>query len=182
MLMIARTCQLLLIDLQQRLAPALPDIEQITANGERLLSAADRLDVPVLVTEHCAEKIGPTIEPVRRKVADSAIVHKRHFSAWAEPGIAARINAQARLQVVVAGIEAHVCVLQTTLELLRAGYACYLVEDATGSRKQADAHAAMARLRAQGVQIVTTEMVLFEWLQRGDSAAFKDLFPLIRNG
>ncbi|MDH3714582.1 MAG: isochorismatase family protein [Gammaproteobacteria bacterium] len=177
----ARTSLLLLVDIQERLAPVLPDIDWITANSVTLLTAAERLAVPVLATEHCADKIGPTITAVRERIADGLVVHKTYFSAHAEPEIAARLASLHRPQVIVVGIEAHVCVLQTTLDLQGSGYTCHLVEDATGSRSAPDKQAAVSRMRDQGVQIVTTEMVLFEWLQRGDSAAFKDLFPMLRD-
>jgi len=172
---------LLVVDMQERLAPAVADIEQITANSVALLSAADRLSVPARVTEHCADKIGPTIAPIRGHMATAAVLSKRYFSACAESAIVAQIVATQRSQVVIAGVETHVCVLQTALDLQRAGYRCFLVEDASGTRKLPDKQAAVARMRDAGVQIVTTEMVLFEWLRRGDSQAFKDLFPLIRN-
>jgi nicotinamidase-related amidase len=181
MLMQARTSLLLLVDMQERLAPAVADIDRITANSITLLTAAARLTVPVLATEHCADKIGATVALLRDRIADAAIVHKKYFSAFAEPGVAEQLASLSRPQVIVAGIEAHVCVLQTTLDLQRAGYTCHLVEDAVGSRKAPDKQAAVSRMRDQGVQIVTTEMVLFEWLQRGDGTAFKDLFPLLRD-
>ncbi len=181
MLLDAQVSLLLVVDMQERLIPAVLDSERITGNVTTLMQAAAHMAVPVLLTEHCPDKIGVTVAALCPHGAGAQVVTKQHFSAHAEAAIAQQFAAQERSQIVVAGIEAHVCVLQTTLDLHDAGYHCHLVEDATGSRRSGDKAAAVERMRDRGVQVVTTEMVLFEWLRRGDSEAFKALFPLIRN-
>jgi nicotinamidase-related amidase len=181
MLLKANESFVLVIDVQEKLAPAVRGIDQVEKNIVALLIAADRLAVPVVVTEHCAEKIGHTIPTLRNLVTEDAIVHKKRFSAQSEPQIADRFISLRRNKVVVVGTEAHVCVLQTTLDLKKAGFQPHLMVDGTSSRHQLDKDIAIHRMRAHGVELVTMEMVLFEWLEQGDTDRFRDLFPLIRN-
>lgn len=171
----------LLIDVQEKLAPAILGIDQVEKNIAALLTAADRLAVPVIVTEHCADKIGHTVPKLMALVKKDAVVHKRRFSAQSEPHIAGRIASLKRKKIVVAGTESHVCVLQTTLNLIKAGYHPHLMVDGTSSRYQQDKDTAIQRMAAKGVELVTMEMVLFEWLEEGDAELFRELFPLIRN-
>ena len=171
----------LVIDVQEKLAPAIQGIDQVRKNITSLLTAAGRLAVPVVVTEHCPDKIGHTVAPLKDLVNADAIVHKRRFSAQSEAPIADRFASLDRNKVVVTGTETHVCVLQTTLDLKAAGYHPHLVVDATSTRYQQDKDTAIRRMQAHGVELVTLEMVLFEWLEQGDTDRFRELFPLIRN-
>jgi len=172
MLLDRKDCFLLVVDIQERLAPAVLDREEVVANAERLVRAATRLEVPVLMTEHCAAKIGPVLAGLRALVPPDAILPKVHFAAAREPGCAARF----------AGLETHVCVLQTAISLTEAGYRPFVVGDAVSSRRPGDKEAALARLRDAGIGLVTGEMAIFEWLARGDDPAFRDLLPLIKGG
>jgi nicotinamidase-related amidase len=181
MLLNTRESFVLVIDVQEKLAPAMLGIDQVEKNIAALLTAADRLAVPVVVTEHCAEKIGHTILLLRNLVKDEAIMQKKRFSAQSESPIADHLASLKRNKVVVVGTEAHVCVLQTTLDLKKAGYKPHLMVDGTSSRNLLDKDVAINRMHAHGVELVTMEMVLFEWLEQGDTEAFRDLFPLIRN-
>ena len=171
----------LVIDVQEKLAPAVLGIDQVKENIVALLTAADRLAVPVIVTEHCADKIGHTISALRDLVNEEAIAHKKRFSAQSEPQIADRLARLKRNKVVLVGTETHVCVLQTTLDLTKTGYQPYLVVDGTSSRNQRDKDIALQRMRAHGVELITMEMVLFEWLEQGDTDMFRELLPLVRN-
>ncbi|MBX9635347.1 MAG: isochorismatase family protein, partial [Magnetospirillum sp.] len=107
-------------------------------------------------------------------------VEKIHFACSAEPAIADRLAGFGRDQVVIAGIEAHVCVLQTALGLKEKGYQVFVAADACSSRLAANHQAAMQRLSANGVQVVSVEMVVFEWLHRAGTPEFKDLVALIK--
>ena len=180
MLMKPDRSSLLLIDLQEKLVPAIAGAARIVANAKALMQAAGRLGIPLSVTEHCAGRIGPTVPELRALAADEAIVAKTYFSGLVEGPLGDRLAALDRPQVIVAGTETHVCVLQTTLDLKAAGYEPCLVADATGTRHDIDRDVAIARMRDAGVAIVTTEMVLFEWLERGDSEDFAALLPLIK--
>ena len=173
---------LLIVDLQERLAPSVDRADELVRRIGLLLRAARRLEVPVLATEHHARGLGVTVPEVRGALAEDEILEKIHFNAAAEPEACERIRALDRPQVIVTGAEAHVCVLQTTLGLLAQGFRPLLVADAIASRNPADRDAALLRARDAGVPVVTSEMVVFEWLERGATEAFRDLLPLIRDG
>jgi nicotinamidase-related amidase len=176
-----KDCFLLIVDVQERLAPAVLERERVVANAGRLVAAAKRLEVPVFMTEHCADKIGPVLPELRNRVPADAILRKVHFAATREPACAARFSALGRSLCVIAGMETHVCVLQSAISLKEAGYRPHVVSDAVSSRRTVDKETALARLRDNAIGLVTTEMVIFEWLERGDDEAFGDLLPIIKS-
>ncbi len=171
---------LLVIDVQERLTPAIFDAPRLTANIVRLLKAAELLEVPVLATEQYPRGLGPTLDEVADLIPGGAMVEKIHFSAMSEPGFAERLKATERKQIVVVGMEAHICVLQTALELRQAGYEVFAVDDGMGSRVRANTDLAIERMRPTGIQVVATEMVVFEWAHRADRDCFKQLSALIK--
>ncbi|RDD70322.1 isochorismatase family protein [Paracoccus versutus] len=167
---------LLLIDFQARLMPAIHEAEAALRNAGRLLEAAGMLDVPSLLTEQNPKGLGPTVGQL--PVGDAPVVAKQSFGACGEEGFADRIPANA--QVIVAGWEAHVCVLQTVLGLLVAGHQVHVVADAIGSRQPESKETAIRRMERHGAEIVTTEMVLFEWLRTAAHPRFREVAALIR--
>ena len=177
----AKRSVLVLVDIQARLAPHVEGVADIERRSRALALAAQELGIPVFVTEHCPEAIGPTVPGLRDLVPASSIVGKRHFSAMAEPALAEAIGQLDRPQVLIGGMEAHVCVLQTALGIIEAGYDCWYVQDAAGSRHAQDRLAAIERVQAAGARLVTTEMVLFEWLRGADHPAFKTVHGLIKS-
>lgn len=180
LLMRAERSVLVVIDLQEKLAPAIPGIEAILTRAEKLIRAARRLDVPVLATEQYPKGLGPTAASLRPLLDDGEVIEKIHFSAAAEAPFRTRLRALGRPEAILCGTESHVCVQQTALGLVEQGLACRLVADASGSRDPANHTAACARMARAGIDIVSTEMVLFEWLGRADTDAFRDLLPLIK--
>lgn len=176
----AKASCLMVIDVQDRLAPAIPEAEAITRTILRLLRAAARLDVPVLASAQYPDGLGPMVEPLQAALPDDAVIEKTAFACLREPGFAARFNALGRRQAVLTGMEAHVCVLQTAMSFLEAGVETYLVVDAVGSRHRIDFDIAVRRLARLGVELVTSEMVLFEWLERAATPTFRDVLPLIK--
>lgn len=171
---------LLVVDLQQKLAPAIHDSERITANALRLLNASAQLEVPAFVSEQYVRGLGASLPAVQAAAVHARFFEKTHFSCAAEPGILALLGSAKRPQIILCGTETHVCVLQTALGLQAAGYEVYLVADASSSRTPENRLAAIERLRAAGVSIVTTEMVLFEWLHQAGTDEFRRLLPLIK--
>ncbi|MFZ2267698.1 MAG: hydrolase [Azonexus sp.] len=171
---------LLVIDLQHKLAPAIHDGERVVANAIRLLEGARLLGVPAFVSEQYVRGLGPSLEAIRQAAAEARFFEKTHFSCAAEPGVLDLLRSAQRQQVILTGTEAHVCVLQTAFGLLAAGFEVYLVADAVSSRTPENRAAAIERLRAAGVGIVTTEMVLFEWLHAAGTEQFRALLPLIK--
>ncbi len=171
---------LLVVDVQARLAPAMAAERMVVDNTRLLLKAAGRLDVPVLVSEQYRRGLGPTVEAVAEFVPDGAVVEKMHFSCMNDAGFAGQFRQTGRPMAVVAGIEAHVCVLQTVEQLLESGNAVFVVADATSSRTPANHAAALERMRHAGARVVTTEMVVFEWLEKAGTPEFKELSALVK--
>jgi nicotinamidase-related amidase len=157
---------LLIVDAQARLAPHIADHEAVLARLEALASAARGFGIPVLATEHCPEQLGTTVAALREPLPRRAVLAKRHFGAADEPALRTRLQSLARTQVVIAGMEAHVCVMQTALGLRALGYAVWIAADAAGSRptRQSDRAWALDRLVRAGCVLAGTETVLFEWL------------------
>ncbi|NCU19993.1 isochorismatase family protein [Candidatus Falkowbacteria bacterium] len=167
---------LLVIDLQARLMPAIAQGATVALNARRLLTAARRLDVPVLFTEQNPRGLGATLPELAPAAAETA--HKMTFDALRAPGIANRLDPSRAM--VVAGCEAHVCVLQTVLGLRARNRPVYVVADAVGSRSPENHRAALERMARHGAEVVTTEMVLFEWLGSADHPAFREIVALIK--
>ncbi len=170
----------LVVDVQARLAPAISNSGDILRNIETLGRAAARLGIPVLASEHYPRGLGATVAELDAVIPPEGRFEKITFSCLGARDFRDRLEALDRPRVVVAGCEAHVCVMQTAISLAEAGYRTYIVADATGSRDPANAAAALARMARAGVETVTTEMVVFEWLERADRPEFKDLLPLVK--
>jgi len=173
---------LLVIDVQERLVPHVQDHGAMLARTDALVLAARRLGVPAVLTEHCPERIGPALAPLRTRFEPAAIFAKTRFGAVDHPEFAALLAASGRTQVVVTGMEAHVCVLQTTLGLVARGFEAFVVTDAVGSRgaRQHDRELALQRLRAADCTLLGTETALFEWARAGDDTAFRDVLGWVK--
>lgn len=174
----ADTSTLVLVDYQARLMPAIHEAATVVAHAVRLGQAARLLGVPVIGTEQNPASLGANAEAVRT-LCDHTLA-KTHFDACAD-GLPDALP-PTRRQVVVAGCEAHVCLLQTALGLLRAGCRVWVVENACGARRPSDHAAAMRRLAAAGATLVTHEMVLFEWLHDCRHPRFKEVLALVKAG
>jgi nicotinamidase-related amidase len=174
MLLTTRGAALLLVDQQQRLVPALHDGDTVVARAVRLAEAAQLLEVPICATEQNPDKLGPTVAPLAAYPQN--VVAKTRFSGVADPTL---LPPTVR-EVVVAGVEAHVCVLQTVAELLESEHRVVVVADAVGSRDPADRDAALERMRGHGAEVVTSEMVLFEWLRDSTHPRFREVQKLLR--
>jgi len=166
---------LLVIDIQGRLALAIDRARDLVHAADRLLKVATELNVPRLVTEQYPQGLGHTVEQLQPHVANATLFEKIHFSAFRETEFADFLARQQRTQIVVMGTESHVCVLQTVLDLLAAGYQVFVVEDAVGSRNPQDKAIALARLGRAGAIIVSSEMVIFEWLERAGTDIFRHI-------
>ena len=181
MLMEAKNSCLLVVDIQARLVPVIDQAQQAIENAAILIQAANKLDVPMLVSEHYPPKLGPTVEPIASLVAQGSVMEKTEFSCAHNTKIVNRLCGLNRKQVIIAGMEAHVCVLQTALGLAQDGFSVFVVADACGSRTAASKDIALKRIRDADCSVVTTEMVVFEWLERRASTpAFKELRALIK--
>lgn len=174
MLLDSQHSALLIIDLQTRLLPAIADNEPLLANNLWLAELAHDLAIPTVISEHCADKIGATTAEIIAAAPQAKIVHKQTFSVFAAGVLTPEIFHQAN-QIIITGIEAHICVLQTALDLRKNGYEVFVVADAVGSRRSKDLELAMQRLQAHGCEIVSREMIAFEWLGSANHPKFKEI-------
>jgi nicotinamidase-related amidase len=174
---------LLVVDVQERLFPAMDadHREEVMRNIKILAAAARRLGLPILATEQYPKGLGHVLEELREPLGpDVEPISKVTFSCGAAPGFAARLEAARTRRVILTGIEAHVCVLLTALDLLGAGYPVHVAADAVTSRTQANWRLAMEQLRQAGAVVTTTETLLFQLLGQADTDEFRELVRLIR--
>lgn len=194
--------QLVLVDYQTRLMPAMFESELVVANAVRLAKLAALMEVPAFYTEQYPSGLGNTVPELKEALADSRarVLNKMQFSAveeglgeWLRPpakpvqGNARSLPkhlqkppASERTTVVIAGCEAHICLLQTALDLLEDEFEVWVVTDACSSRTERNRDAAFDRLAGAGAELVTTEMVAFEWVRTAEHPAFKEAQALIK--
>lgn len=169
--------QLVVIDVQERLLPVIQDCQCIAASIRFLMDVAAILQVPTVVTEQYPKGLGPTVESLRNHPAIVATVEKLRFSAADEllnTGMAAQ-------QIVLAGIESHVCVQQTALELHHRGMQVFVAADCIGSRHRDDSRRAIDRMDRAGIVVSTAEAIAFEWCGKAGTKVFKALSRLVRD-
>lgn len=166
---------LLIVDMQERLIPAIHEHETLVASCAWLVKVAGVVGVPLLVSEQYPKGLGATVSELRELIRPDAFMEKVHFSCGASPSCRTRIEMQQVQQVVIAGIEAHVCVLQSAIDLLHEGKSVYVVADAISSRRARDVELAITRMRQVGVQIISKEMALFEWAHQAGTDQFRTL-------
>jgi nicotinamidase-related amidase len=172
---------LVVIDVQERFRPLQKDFERMLAGTLRLVRACRLLEIPILVTEQYPKGLGHTLEELKHALgADVEPIQKVAFSCCGVEEFRARLEATRARQVVLAGIEAHVCVLLSALDLLAQGYGVHVAADAVTSRTQANWRLAMDQLRQAGAVVTATETVLFQLLRQGDTDEFRELARLIR--
>ncbi len=173
----ARSSCLLVIDLQAKLMPAISGGAEVVETTNRMIRVAETMALPVLFTEQNPRGLGETVEQVETR-APKQVVEKMTFNACGADALAEAIG-DCR-QVVVAGCEAHVCVLQTVLGLLTAGRQVFVLEDAVGSRDPVNQARALTRMAANGAEIVMSEMAIFEWLGSAENPSFKAVLGIVK--
>jgi nicotinamidase-related amidase len=174
---------LVVIDVQERLLPAIHESDALLKRLDVLARGCHTLGVPIVVTEQYVKGLGPTASPVKAMLDETygyKPIEKMCFSSFGCGEFATQLEALGRKQVIVAGIEAHVCVYQTALDLLDGGYDVYVVTDAVSSRRTSDREAALARLAAEGAKVVSSEMVLFEMTVTSGTEEFKAISRLVK--
>jgi nicotinamidase-related amidase len=165
---------LLVIDMQERLLPHIHDWQRVYGHVDWLVQVAQRIGVPVAATEQYPKGIGPTFAPLAARLPAGSVGAKMHFSCVAGGCLPGLLGIE-RPQLVVCGIESHVCVLQTVLELAASGKQVFVVEEAVGSRDPQHKALALERMRQAGIAIVCCEMVAFEWLAQAGTDVFRDV-------
>lgn len=171
---------LLVVDLQEKLVPLIHGGRTLTENAALIMDAANLLGVPIAVTEQYPKGLGPTLGQILGR-ATGPTLEKTLFSCRERRELWEQWHQEGRQQVVIVGIESHVCVLQTVLDLLAMGFECFVVKDATGSRSLHDKRTALSRMEIGGALITTTETTLFEWCADSRHPHFKQLSQWIKN-
>ena len=179
--MLSRTAAvLIMIDFQGNLAQAMHNKENLFAQNVRLIQGFKTLNLPIIVTEQIPSKLGPTIAQLAQELGDVKPVAKETFSSWANQEFRERLESLTRRHVVLTGIECHVCVYQTALDLLHNGYNVHLVSDAVSSRTPENRNVGIAAIKSAGAQITSTEMVLFELLRTAADPKAKEIFKIVK--
>jgi isochorismate hydrolase len=184
MLLAREKSQLLIIDVQDKLLAAMSGKDRLVERCARLLRAAKALQIPITVSQQYPQGLGSTTEPIREALGNAGpTIDKVEFSCLKNEALRERLHElrrQGRPQVVIGGIEAHVCVTQTAIDLESQGFEAFVVADAIASRAKTSKRLALMRLLKAGADIVDSEMVLFEWLGRAGTPEFKELQALVK--
>ena len=175
MLINAEKSCLLLVDVQEKLAPMVHQAQTMIDNCLWLLKLAREVDIPLLVTEQYPRGLGQTLSSLKSMMIEEDAIDKVHFSCAADGSCMSRLDDLGRSQVIIAGIETHVCILQTAIELVERGKQVFVVVDAVSARGDLDHQTGLARMRSHGIELVTKEMVFFEWLRQAGTPRFKVL-------
>jgi nicotinamidase-related amidase len=171
---------LAVIDIQERLLPAVFEKERVAQNAVRLIQAAAAMKLPIVATEQYRKGIGPTVPEVASAIPGFAPIEKLAFSCCGADDFIEALQANGASDVILCGNEAHVCVTQTCLDLLDRGFRAFVAADAISSRAPANHRAGVERMRDAGAVIVSTEMILFELLGRAGTDEFKQILPLVK--
>ena len=173
-------CCLVVVDVQGRLAELMHEKEILFKNIEILIKAAKILEIPILCCRQCPQSLGPTIPQIAELLADCQPIDKASFSCCGNENFKTALKALSRRQIILTGIETHVCIYQTAIDLLAEGYSVDLPADAVSSRTLANKQTALRRLTAEGANPSSTEMTLFELLKTANHPNFKQIAKLIK--
>lgn len=169
---------LLVVDVQERIVNAMRDARRVVWNCQRLIDGAGVLGVAVFATEQAPDKLGPTVEPLATRLPERG--PKLTFSCCGVPGLLDRWGESGRRRVLLCGVETHVCVQQTALDLQAAGFLAYVAVDAVSSRHAIDHEIALRRMESAGVTLTTCEAALTEWAVRAGTPEFKQISVLAK--
>jgi nicotinamidase-related amidase len=171
---------LVIIDIQGNLAQAMFDKENVFLNTIKLVKGFKVLNLPIIVTEQTPQKLGQTIPVIAAELEGVKPLAKETFSCWADVHFREQLEALSRRHVVLLGIEGHVCVYQTALDLIQNGYNVHLVADAVSSRTPENREIGLAAMKSAGAHLTSTEMVLFELLRTAADPKSKDIFKIVK--
>lgn len=170
----------LFIDIQERLFPHMQEMDLLEKKLITLTAGLKVLEIPFLVTEQYTKGLGFTILPLKLALGDYSAIEKIAFSCCDEPRFVNTLSASGKKNVIICGIETHVCVLQTAIDLLQAGYQPVVIEDCVSSRNLSDKHTAIERMRQEGAVISSLESILFELARYSGTETFKSISKLVK--
>jgi len=175
-----QNCCLVVVDVQGKLARLMHDKESLFKNIQVLIQAAKILNIPILWCQQCPDALGPTVPQIAELLSGVEPINKASFSCCGCDQFNDKLNELSRQQVLLCGIEAHVCIYQTAADLLSKGFTVEVIADAVSSRTPENKHIAITKMSAEGVNVTTTEMALFELLRTADHPQFKQIAKLIK--
>lgn len=179
MLDVQNSC-LVVVDIQGKLAELMHEKEILFRNAQILIKAAKILEIPILWCQQCPQSLGPTTPKIAELLAGSEPIDKATFSCCGNENFKTALAGLPRRRIILTGIETHVCIYQTAADLLAEGYSVEIVADAVSSRTFANKQIALRRLSAQGANITSTEMALFELLKTAHHPKFKQIAKLVK--
>lgn len=175
MLIDANNCVMVIIDMQEKLMPLVVNHRDVIDYSVWLLEVSQELDIPNITTEQYPKALGPTVTPIKNVLNLDNIIPKLTFSAMATPLFSAALKAVKKQQIILMGIETHVCMLQTAIEMKEQGYDVFVITDCTSARNESDKILALDRMKHTGITLVSREMVIYEWLRQGGTPQFKHI-------
>jgi nicotinamidase-related amidase len=179
--MLSRTdAVLIIIDIQGNLAQAMDDKEKLFANNVKLIQGFKALNLPIIFTEQIPQKLGKTIPLILQELNGIVPIAKETFSCWDDRNFKEQLEGLNRRQIVLTGIECHICVYQTALDLMSNGFTVHLVTDAISSRTPENRQVGINAIKSAGARITSTEMVLFELLRTAADPKAKDIFKIVK--
>jgi isochorismate hydrolase len=170
----------LVIDIQERLVPVMEENEQLVENCSKLIQGLQILGLPLLVTQQYTKGLGETIDEIKSVIPDFQYIEKKDFSCFDEPAFAEKLALSGAKNVIICGIESHVCVLQTAIDLKEAGYVPVVVIDCVSSRSFDNLDLAQERFRFEGIMMTSFESILFELTRSAGAPGFKEISKLVK--
>jgi len=171
---------LMVIDVQEAMAGAIDNFEKIVSRVRQLTSAARIMKIPIMVTEHYKKGFGATVSALEDELKEAVYFQKEFFSAGLEDNFLETVRGFKRKQIVLCGMETHVCALQTGMDLIQAGFQLHVVKNAVASRYEEDRDVALDLFKTAGAVVTTAEIVMFQWVCRSNTALFREVLPVIK--
>jgi nicotinamidase-related amidase len=175
-----RKTTLVVVDIQEKFMPVIFEIDRVVENTKKLVRAFQAMKIPVIFTQQYTKGLGPTAEEIAQLFGDEKPIEKIEFSCMENKEFLKRMKGFGVKDLVICGIEAHVCILQTALDAIKQGFRVYIVQDATSSRNKSDWKTAMRRARQSGAFIVSTEMIIFQLLRKAGTQEFKEIQRIVK--
>jgi len=168
---------LIIIDIQEKFLPVIQDIDFVVDNSIKLIKSFQKMNIPIIITEQYSKGLGKTLDKITKELKSYKPIEKLHFNCFDEKNF--KISKKIK-NLIICGIESHVCVTQTVLAALKKGFNVYLVKDAISSRKKSDKKVAIERLKQEGALITSTEMIIFQLLNKAGTKKFKEIVKIIK--
>jgi len=173
-------CCLVVVDVQGRLAQLMHERENLFKNIQILINAAKILDIPIIWCQQCPKALGDTVPQIAELLSGNETINKASFSCCGQDQFNIKLNSLNRSQVILCGLETHICIYQTAVDLSKKGFDVNVIADAVSSRTMENKQIALARIAAEGTSVSCTEMALFELLKTADHPSFKQIAKLIK--